>query len=91
MTDAELSAYARVRDVQVGTDTLIVAFMDGRSVSVPLAWFPRLLDATPTQRARWEPAGAGCGIQPDLDEHLSTKGLLRDAPALSTESGGNMS
>ena len=58
--------------------------MDGRSISVPLAWFPRLLSATPEQRARWEPAGAGYGIHwPDLDEDLSTEGLLRGAPAAS--------
>ena len=70
------SADVRVRDVQVSADTLTVA------LSVPLAWFPRLLDATPEQRARWEPAGAGFGIHwPDLDEDLSTEGLLRGAPA----------
>lgn len=78
------SADERVLDVQVGAETLTVALMDGRSISVPLAWFPRLLDATPEQRARWEPAGAGYGIHwPDLDEDLSTEGLLRGAPAAS--------
>ncbi len=45
------SADERVCDVQIGPDTLTVALMDGRSISVPLAWFPRLLDATPEQRA----------------------------------------
>ena len=73
----------RVRDVMIDADTLSVALMDGRTISVPLAWFPRLLDATPAQRARWEPAGAGYGIHwPDLDEDLSTEGLLRGAPAV---------
>ena len=43
----------RVRDVEVGADTLAVALMDGRSISVPLAWFPRLLHAIPEQRSRW--------------------------------------
>lgn len=43
------SADERVRDVQISTDTLTVALMDGRSISVPRAWFPRLLDATPDQ------------------------------------------
>ena len=76
------SADERVQDVQISADTLTVALMDGRSISVPLAWFPRLLSATPEQRARWEPAGAGYGIHwPDLDEDLSTEGLLRGAPA----------
>ena len=50
------SADERVCDVQIGPDTLTVALMDGRSISVPLAWFPRLLDATPEQRAL-QPAG----------------------------------
>ncbi len=54
------SADERVRDVKVSADTLTVALMDGRSISVPLAWFPRLLDATPEQRC---PMGAGgCGL-----------------------------
>ena len=78
----------RVRDVQVSADALTVALMDGRSIAVPLAWFPHLLDATPEQRARWEPAGAGYGIYwPELDEDLSTEGLLRGAPATSTARG----
>jgi hypothetical protein len=84
---AELGSDERVQDVQVGTDTLTVALMDGRTISVPLAWFPRLLDATPEQRARWELAGAGYGIHwPDLDEDLGTEGLLRGAPAPSMAS-----
>jgi hypothetical protein len=76
------SADERVRDVRVDADTLSVALMDGRTITVPLAWFPRLLDATPAERARWEPAGAGYGIHwPDVDEDVSTEGLLRGAPA----------
>ena len=52
--------------------------MDGRSISVPLAWYPRLLAASPEQRQRWEMAGGGYGIHwPDIDEDLSTEGLLR--------------
>jgi hypothetical protein len=70
----------RVRDVRIDNDTLTVALMDGRTISVPLAWFPRLLDASPAQRANWQLAGAGYGIHwPDLDEDLSTEGLLRGA------------
>lgn len=79
-------ADGRVRDVQVGADTLTVALMDGRSITAPLARFPRLLDATPEQRARWEPASAGYRIHwPDLDEDLSTEGLLRGVPAASAQ------
>ncbi len=63
-------------------DALSVELMDGRTISVPLAWYPRLADAKPEQRARWEVAGAGYGIHwPDLDEDLSTEGLLRGAPS----------
>jgi hypothetical protein len=58
--------------------------MDGRTISVPLAWYPRLLHATSEQRTHWEKAGAGYGIHwPELDEDLSTEGLLRGAPAAS--------
>jgi len=82
----------RVRDVQFRTETLTVALMDGRSISVPLAWFPRLLDASPAQQSRWEPAGAGYGIHwPDLDEDISTEGLLRGAPAASGGATANES
>jgi hypothetical protein len=56
--------------------------LDGRSITVPLAWFPRLLHATPEQRANWKIAGGGYGIHwPDVDEDLSSEGLLRGAPA----------
>jgi hypothetical protein len=55
---------------------------DGRTITVPLTWYPRLLDATPEQRMNWKIAGGGYGIHwPDLDEDLSTEGLLRGAPA----------
>lgn len=62
-------------------DTLAVDLADGRTIIVPLAWYPRLLDATIAQRSRWKVAGAGYGIHwPDLDEDLSAEGLLRGAP-----------
>ncbi len=72
----------RVRDVRFTEDTLAVGLMDGRTIIVPIAWFPRLLEATVEQRSHWRLAGAGFGIHwPDLDEDLSTGGLLRGAPA----------
>ncbi|MBM3767805.1 MAG: DUF2442 domain-containing protein [Acidobacteria bacterium] len=72
----------RVRDVHFTEDTLAVDLADGRTIIVPLAWYPRLLDATIEERRRWEVAGAGFGMHwPDLDEDLSTEGLLRGAPA----------
>ena len=72
----------RVVGVKVDEDTLTVALMDGRAISVPLAWYPRLLHASPEQRLNWQIAGAGYGIHwPDVDEDLSVEGLLRGAPA----------
>lgn len=72
----------RVLDVRCDDHSLIVDLMDGRSISVPLAWYPRLLHATAEQRAKWEIAGGGYGIHwPDIDEDLSSEGLLRGAPA----------
>jgi hypothetical protein len=72
----------RVADVQCTEDSLIVDLMDGRTISVPLAWYPRLLGATVAQRTNWQRCGGGFGIHwPDLDEDLSTEGLLRGAPA----------
>ncbi len=76
------TADIRVRDVTITEDELIVGLMDGRSISVPLAWYPRLAEATPAQRAHWQIAGGGFGIHwPEIDEDLSTEGLLRGAPA----------
>ncbi len=77
-----LTADERVADVKVTRDVLSVDLKDGRTISVPLAWFPRLLAATPAQRSNWKVAGGGYGIHwPDIDEDLSTEGLLRGAPA----------
>ena len=77
-----LRADERVANVAFSPDSLSVSLMDGRTISVPLAWYPKLLHATEEQRKNWEVAGAGYGIHwPDLDEDLSTEGLLRGAPA----------
>ena len=77
-----LRADERVAEVECTDDALVVSLMDGRVISVPLAWYPRLLNATPDQRAKWQIAGGGYGIHwPDIDEDLSTEGLLRGAPA----------
>lgn len=72
----------RVADVLFDPDFLIVALQDGRRISVPLEWYPRLARATQAQRANWELCAGGYGMHwPDLDEDLSTEGLLRGAPA----------
>ena len=72
----------RVLEVACTEDKVVVDLADGRSISVPLAWYPRLLHATPNQRDNWQIAGAGFGIHwPDVDEDLSVEGLLRGAPS----------
>ncbi len=84
-----LAADERVKGVQVTEDTVSVSLMDGRIISVPLAWYPRLFNATPEQRKNWQICGGGYGIHwPDIDEDLSTEGLLRGAPAPRTSSKG---
>jgi hypothetical protein len=81
-----LTADERVAEVSFSEDSLCVALRDGRKISVPLTWFPKLLQATPQQRNNWQVAGGGYGIHwPDLDEDLCTEGLLRGAPAPRTE------
>ena len=61
---------------------LTVTLNDGRRISVPLWWLPRLLDATPEQRAEWQIMPFGDAIEwTAIDEHVSVKGLLRGKPA----------
>lgn len=82
MSTSALNPGLRVKDVRITEDELIVSIADGRTISVPLVWYPRLLHATVEQRARWELAGASHGIHwPEIDEDLSTEGLLADAPS----------
>jgi hypothetical protein len=82
MNASQPSPGERVRDVRVDDDTLAVDLADGRTIIVPLAWYPRLLNATLEQRSHWKLSGAGYGIHwPEIDEDLSTEGLLRGAPA----------
>jgi hypothetical protein len=76
----------RVMDVRFDDASLIVDLMDGRTIAAPLAWYPRLLNASSAQRAAWEKAGGGYGIHwPELEEDLSTEGLLRGAPAVQAQ------
>ena len=68
----------KVQQVRVTEDTLTVDLLDGRTISVPLAWFPRLLHGTAKERANWRLIARGEGIHwPDLDEDISVEGLLR--------------
>lgn len=83
-----LAADERVKSVHFGSDTMSVDLMDGRTITVPLAWYPRLLNATRKQRSHWKACGGGYGIHwTDVDEDLSTEGLLRGAPAPSVWEG----
>ncbi len=67
-------------NVSVTDDTLQVELSDGRTISVPLGWYPRLLHATQEERDNWELIGEGQGIHwPDLDEDLSVEGLIAGA------------
>ncbi len=82
MTSLADAADARVAGARIEDDALIVELMDGRAISAPLAWFPRLLAATDAERANWRIAGGGYGLHwPDIDEDISTEGLLRGAPS----------
>ena len=82
MTTSELRAGERIKGVRISEDAISVDLADGRTISVPLAWYPRLLHATAQQRENWRIAGGGYGIHwPDLDEDLSAQGLLQGAPA----------
>ena len=82
MHASEVKPGERVKDVRFTEDTMAVDLIDGRTLIVPLPRYPRLLDATPEQRRNWQISGAGYAIHwPDVDEDLSTEGLLRGAPA----------
>ena len=82
MATLALRADERVKAVRVSRNLLTVDLMDGRTISVPLAWYPRLAEASLEALRNWKIAGAGYGIHwPDLDEDLSTEGLLRGAPS----------
>src|SRR5579864_6849599 len=78
MSTSSLAAEtAMAKNVKVTTDTLIVELRDGRVVSAPISWYPRLSEGTPAERRRWELIGPGIGIHwPALDEDISVEALL---------------
>jgi len=83
MSTSAVEAMPRATLVRCTNDEIIVALDDGRTLSAPLTWFPRLLAATPEQRAGWRLIGRGEGIRwESLDEDLSVQGLLRGEKAL---------
>jgi hypothetical protein len=77
----------RVKDVFIEDDFLTVHLQDGRIISVPLAWYPKLFNASTEELSNWEISAGGYGIHwKDIDEDLSTEGLLRGSPAPGTVS-----
>lgn len=76
-TSMDRLATPSAEDVRITKDTLSVELSDGRTISVPLAWFPRLLHGSAAERANWRLIGRGQGIcWEDLDEDISVEGLL---------------
>jgi len=72
----------RIKSISVTEDTITAQLVDGRTISVPLAWSWRLSEATPKQRANWEIIGDGQGVHwPDIDEDISVEGMLYGIPA----------
>lgn len=70
------------QDLAISADKLTVELSDGRSISVPLDWFPRLAHATPSERGNWRLIGEGEGVNwPDLDEDISVEGLFAGRPS----------
>ena len=77
-----VSVESRIEHVEVTDETITARLVDGRVISVPLAWSWRLSDATPAQRANWTLIGDGHGVHwPDVDEDISAQGMLNGVPA----------
>lgn len=72
----------RIKDIKVTDDTITAYLVDGRIISVPLAWSWRLSEATPKQRRNYEIIGDGQGVHwPDIDEDISAEGMMYGIPA----------
>ena len=81
MPGMKLNKEPKIQDVMTTDDRITVSFDDGRIVSLPLKWYPRLVRATPAQRRNWELIGRGYGVHwPDVDEDLSAEGFLKGWP-----------
>ena len=80
---ASVPSDPRIQKIRVSKDQIIADLVDGRVISVPLAWSWRLSEATPAQRANFRLIGTGQGVHwPDIDEDLSVEGMLQGTPAL---------
>ena len=81
----EISA-ALARSVAVTEDSLTIDLMDGRTITAPLVWYPRLLHATPEERTHWRLVGAGEGVHwSDLDEDISVDNVLAGRPSMESQ------
>ena len=77
MSTLAVELHPQAQDIKCTDDALVIELVDGRTISAPLVWFPRLSQANEKQRANWELLGDGEGIHwPDIDEDLSINGLL---------------
>ena len=86
MPVSEYDPNIRARDVRVTDEALTVHFVDGRTLSVPLEWYPRLHHATRAQRDNWQLIGDGHGVHwPDIDEDISTIMLIEGLPSIEYE------
>src|SRR3989304_3843636 len=86
MTTSSLATETAAKSARVTARALIVELQDGRTVSVPLQWYPRLAHGSPSERQQWELIGPGIGIHwPALDEDISVDGLLQGQPPGDTE------
>ena len=75
------------QDVRVADDALTVMLLDGRTVTVPLSWYPRLANGSPAERLNWQLLGGGHGIHwPELDEDISVEALLAGRPSGESQS-----
>lgn len=74
------------QDLSVANEALTVVLLDGRTVSVPLSWYPRLASGSPAEQLNWQLLGGGHGIHwPDLDEDISVEALLAGRPSAESQ------
>ncbi len=82
MNTLAIEIKASIQDVELTEDSLVVDLADGRTISVPIAWYPRLMHGTREERSHWRIIGKGEGIHwPDLDEDISVENILLGRPS----------
>jgi len=82
MNTAVILQEVKIKNIQITEDTITAQLVDGRTISVPLAWSWRLSEATPKQRAHYDLIGDGQGVHwPDIDEDISAEGMLYGIPS----------